>query len=149
MLVPLDSALQFYVREDEFTFATYPQHCPVEFSLPVWDEGGVVVVSLLIRLAGRHAASFDRWLNPGDPPGLRLLQLLSTQRWLDLWLVSDRVQRSFRRPNRLAGKAAGLVAMLRTRRSWTTEEFEVRRKRLDTLYPTAPDLWRAARHLER
>ncbi len=148
VLVPIDPAVQFYIREDEFTLATYPPRCTLEFALPVWDDREVICVALLLRLAGRHASTFERWLNPADPAGLRVLQLLAAQLNLDLVLVSDRTQRSFRRRNTLAGQAAGLVASLRVRRSWTAEEFDRRRARLDTLYPTPAALWRGARLLK-
>ena len=124
ILVPLDPTVQFYIREDDFTLASYPPRCTLEFALPVWDDREVICAALLVRLAGRNAATFDRWLNPADPTGLRILQLLSGQLNLDLLLVSERTQRSFRRRNNVAGIAAGIVASLRLRRSWTAEEFE-------------------------
>lgn len=66
---------------------------------------------------------------------------------LDLYLVSDRVLRSMRCRNSLAGAASGLIATLRVRKAWAKQQFEERRKRLDTLYPTSDRLWRAAREL--
>jgi len=149
VLVPVDPAVHFYIRENDFTLASYPPRCTLEFALPIWDDRQVICVALLVRLAGRNASTFERWLNPGDPAGLRILQLLSGQANLDVVLISDRSQRSFRRRNMLAGKAAGLVASLRVRRSWTPEEFDWRRKRLDTLYPTPAALWRGARLLKK
>jgi hypothetical protein len=35
------------------------------------------------------------------------------------------------------------------RRSWTPADFDQRRKRLDTLYPTSAALWRGSRLLRR
>lgn len=149
ILVPLDPTVHFYIREDDFTLASYPPRCTLEFALPVWDDREVICVALLVRLAGRNSGTFERWLNPADPTGLRILQLLAGQANLDVLLVSERSQRSLRRRNSLAGQAAGLVASLRVRRSWTAEEFERRRKRLDTLYPTSAALWRGARLLKK
>jgi hypothetical protein len=148
-LVTSDSAVDFYVREDEFMQARYPQKCPLELALQDWDDAGVICVSLLVRLGGQNAGTFDRWLNPADTGDLRILQLLSTQPAIDLYLVSDRVFRSFRRSNVLSGKAAGLVATLRLRRSWAPEDFEEQRKRLDTLFPSADALWRSVRQRDR
>ena len=115
VLVPVDPAVHFYIRENDFTLASYPPRCTLEFALPIWDDRQVICVALLVRLAGRNASTFERWLNPGDPGGLRILQLLSGQANLDVVLISDRSRRSFRRRNTLAGRAAGLVASLRVR----------------------------------
>jgi hypothetical protein len=149
VLVPVDPAVHFYIRENDFTLASYPPRCTLEFALPIWDDRQVICVALLVRLAGRNASTFERWLNPGDPGGLRILQLLSGQANLDVVLISDRSRRSFRRRNTLAGRAAGLVASLRVRPSWTPEEFDCRRRRLDTLYPTSAALWRGAKLLKK
>lgn len=147
LVVPGDSTVEFYVREDEFSIARYPQRCSLEFSLPVWDDGSVMCIALLVQLAGRNASTFDHWINAADPEQLRILQLLGGQKALDLYLVSDRVLRSMRCRNSLAGAASGLIATLRVRKAWAKQQFEERRKRLDTLYPTSDRLWRAAREL--
>ena len=147
-LVAGDSAVDFYVREDEFMHAKYPQQCSLEFALPTWDNGQVIGVAVLVQLAGRNASTFDRWLNVAKPDGLRILQLLASQSTLDLFLVSDRVFRSFSQRNVLSGQAAGIVATLRLRASWSDVDFETWRKRLDTLYPTSDALWRAARRMD-
>ena len=149
VLVPGDSAVEFYVREDEFVQASYPRHCGMEFALGSWDEGKVLGISLLVQLGGRNASTFDHWINAAERSNLRALQLLSTQGTLDLYLVSDRVQRSFRGRNTIAGQAAGLIATLRLRPAWTNEEFDEWRSRLDTLYPTPDALWRGARKQKR
>lgn len=149
VLVPTDAEVEFYVREDEFVLATYPQQCPVDFAVHAFDDGQVMCVAVLVQLAGRNAGTFDRLLNVAEPGGLRILQLLSTQKALNLYLVSERVFRSFRRRNTLAGQAAGLVAALRRRKAWSEEEYDRWRRRVDTLYPTPDALWRGARRKDR
>ncbi|MGD8452044.1 MAG: hypothetical protein PVJ57_09525 [Phycisphaerae bacterium] len=148
LLLPGDATVTFYLREDEFTAARYPKGCRVEYMFPVWDDGQVMCPVLLAQLAGRHIGTFDRWINAAEPEGLRLVQLLASQKSLDLHLVTDRMLRSFSQANYLAGKAAGLVATLRVRRSWTCEEYNERRQRLETLYPSPERLWRAAREMK-
>jgi len=145
VVVPTEQAVQLYVREDEFTLARYPTRCPVELALADFDNGETMCVVLLARLARRNACTFERFLNVADPGELRILKLLSTQRTIDLFLVSDCVRRSFRVKNTLAGLAAGLIATLRRRRSWTPEAFLAWRRRIDTLYPTPEALWRSLR----
>jgi len=145
VVVPCDSEVEFYVKEDDFTLARYPSHCTLGFRLAHWDDGHVICIALLVRLGGTNLGTFDRWINPGDPVQLRILQLLAKQHTLALALVSKSVLRTFQARNTLAGKAAGLVATLRVRRSWSKDEFEERRIRLDKLYPTSPALWRGTR----
>ena len=149
VLVPGDAAVEFFVREDEFALARYPTKCSIDLRLPVWDDDRVICTALLVQLAGRNAGTFDRWINAAEPAGLRVLQLLAAQKTIDVCLVSDRQVRAMRRQNLLAGPAAGLVALLRVRKSWTAEEFDERRRRLDTLYPTSEAMWRAADRMAR
>jgi hypothetical protein len=149
ILVPSDAEVVLYVKEDEFNLGHYPTQCSLEFRLHVWDDRGIMVVVILVRLAGRNASTFDRWLNPAAPPDLRFLQLLASQRDLNLYLVSDRSARSFRQRNRLAGKAAATIATLKLRRSWSTAAFEELRRRYDALYRTADALWRGTREQRR
>jgi hypothetical protein len=145
VVFPTEQAVQLYVREDEFTLARYPARCPVELALADFDNGEAMCVVLLVRLARRNASTFERFLNVADPNELRVLKLLSTQRTVDVFLVSECVRRSFRVKNGLAGPAAGLIAALRRRRSWEPEAFLAWRRRLDTLYPTPEALWRSIR----
>lgn len=149
LLLPGDSAVEFYVREDDFTLGSYPASCPVEFCLAAWDDTVVMCIACLVQVAGRYSRTFQRWLNASHPNELRILQLLATQKMLNLHLVANRQTRSLRRRNYLAGKAAGLVATLRVRRTWEDEQFEEQRKRYDTLYPTPDALWRGARELRK
>jgi hypothetical protein len=146
-LVCIDAAVEVYIREDEFILASYPQPCSVELALPVWDDGRVLCVALLIQLGGRNAFTFDRWLNLANPDELRILQLLSDQPTIDIFLVSDRIARLMRERNHLSGKAAGIIATLRMRASWSDEDFQAQRRRLDILYPSSEALWRGARQL--
>ncbi len=149
LVLPRAWGVEFHVREDDFVLADYPESCLVEFRLPAWDDGHVLCVALVLRLADRNVSTFDHWLNPANPATLRMLQTLSGQAMLEIYLTSDRLQRSIRRPNTLAEPADRVVSMLRTRTSWTDDEYELRRKRLDTLYPKPEALWRAVRWIGR
>ncbi|MFH1745502.1 MAG: hypothetical protein ABIG44_00495 [Planctomycetota bacterium] len=148
-LVPTESAVEMYVREDEFIAARYPAQCTCEYQLPVWDEEGVMCMAFLLRLAGTNAGTFDSWINVAEPGGLRLAQLLSTQSNINTYLVTDRITRSFRHRNPLKGKAAGVVATIRTRVMWSADQFEALRQRLDQLYTSSAALWRGARDIEK
>lgn len=146
-LVAAERKATFFVREDDGVLARYPQRCPVDSALAVWDDGAALCVVVLVRLAERNSATFERWLNVAAPTDMRLVQLLAGQDALEVVLVSENRQRSFRRYNNLASKATAVIATLRARPPWSAAQFEAHRERLVTLYPTAPALWRAARSL--
>ena len=143
--MPSDAAVEFYVREDEFVQASYPRHCALEFAMGSWDEGKVLGISLLVAIwVGATPARLTVGSTPPTAVVCAPCSCFQHQKMLDLYLVSDRVQRSFRCRNAIAGTAAGLIATLRVRPSWTAEEFDEWRARLDTLYPTPDALWRGA-----
>lgn len=149
VLVPGDAEVDFYVREDEFMLARYPQHCAAEFMLHHWADEKVIAIVLLVRLAGMNVGTFESWINAAKPDDLRLLQLLATQKTIDLYIVSDQISRSLRERNPLTGKAAGYVATMRVRQVWEDEVFEERREQLAKLYPTSDALWRGCREQRR
>ena len=144
-LVPLETAIELYVREGEFMAMRYTAKSTCELRLPMWDQEGVMCVAFLLRLGGWNAGTFERWINVAEPSGLRLVQLLAGQQTISTFLVTDRITRAFRQRNPLAGKAAGIVAAVRLRAMWTPEEFAAQCRRLDTLYPSAAAMWRGTR----
>jgi len=144
-IVPRDSGVEIYIREDDFVVARYPARCSVDVQLGVWDDGRVICIALLVRLGAFDAGTFDRRINVADPVGLRIMQLLAVQPAIDVFLVTDRIARAFRCPNTLLDKAVEAVAKMRDRRPWSEEQFLEKQKQIDRLYPSSTGLWWAAR----
>ncbi len=146
LVQPAPGQTIFYVREDDFGLRKYPRNCDVEFLFGVfWETRKVCVVALLLRLAKNDNATFEHWINPADPAGVRLLLNLTKHRHLDVLVAADSQVRALRAPNRLAGLANELLAYIRERRDWSAEEFETERVRINTLFPTPFALWRHCR----
>jgi hypothetical protein len=74
---------------------------------------------------------------------LRTLQSLAVQQDLEAFLVTHEVVRSFRLENPGCMEVARLVDQLRTRPAWTPAQAAEVMGRMNTLYPTATQLWRA------
>jgi hypothetical protein len=130
-----------YLRESRYGETKYPRHCPLEVRLLSWDQNSIIAVSLLLRLDRSDLWTFDAWLNPGLPDGVRILKALATQKQIDVHIVTDAVDRVLRTPNTLASGAAILLHELRDRISWTADQFAAERARIERLYPSSKSLW--------
>lgn len=139
------TAVALYLRELRYGETKYPRHCPLEVRLCRWDHGGVLLVAVLARLNRSDLTTFDDWINPGLPEGVRCLKLLAVQKHIDVHIVTDQVDRSLRTANTLAAPVAGLLHELRDRQSWTPQQFADEKAKIERLYPTSKAMWWADR----
>ncbi|MBU0639884.1 MAG: hypothetical protein KKB50_13530 [Planctomycetes bacterium] len=148
IVVPNECTVSLYIRESDWGLRNYPRQCPVDLRLPVWDYEGVLLVVLIVRLARQDISTFEWWINAAEPNELRLLQTLSTQERMDVFVVTNQVERSLRTVNSLCEQTAHVVRVVRTRKAWTRREFAHARERIDRLYPTSHALWWGSRDLK-
>lgn len=141
VMVPEEHCIELFVKETEFTAAEYPRRCTVDLLLPVWDDGEVIMVALLLRLADRNRCTFEAWINVAEPRGVRLIQLLAQQQRVNVHIATERIFRSFRCSNTAQAVASKLVDLLRHRQTWTPDAFDQRLRQFTTLYPSAHTLW--------
>jgi hypothetical protein len=137
----LEDAAVVWVREDVFGLRKYPPHCPIELRLGSWEMDGTLAVVLLVRLARLDATTFESWIDASMPEGVRILQCLASQSFVDVHFVTDSVARSLRATNEVRIAASARINVLRSRNTWTPEEFEKALLRVSKLYPTAKALW--------
>ena len=148
-VVPRESAVDLYAREDNFMAACYPARCSLDVQLGVWEDDKTICVLLLVRVGALDAATFDYRINLAESSGLRLLKLLAEQEVIDLYLVTDRVIRSIRNHSRIREKAAIILHKIRDHPMWTKKDYARKMAEVDRLYPTSVALWWAAREQNR
>lgn len=141
LAISTESEVTLFVREDEWGLKKYPSRCQTELRLGTWDIDDVLLNVLLLRLGASDLGTFECWVNAAEPLGVRTLQCLAAQAKVNTYLVIDRVVRSFRLANRLQAAADRLVSVVRLRKTWTEEEFQLAQTRLAELYPTPHALW--------
>ena len=148
-VVPRESAVDLYVREDNFLAACYPARCSLDVQLGIWEDEKTICVLLLVRVGALDAATFDYRINLAEPSGLRLLKLLVEQEVIDLFLVTDRVIRSARNHSQIREKAAIILHKVRNHPMWTEEDYAQKMAEVDRLYPTSVALWWAVREQDK
>ncbi len=135
-----DHAVTLFLREDEWG-RRYSPGCAAELRLGRWEIDDVLLTTLLLRVARRDETTFECWINVATAVGLRIFQLLTKQDRLDIHVVTDRVLHSFTAANRLQEAAQRIVDEMRSRRTWSSDEFECALGRLSVLYPSPQALW--------
>jgi hypothetical protein len=136
------SGVVLYLREDEWGLRKYPyRECPAELRLGTWEVDPVLLVALMVRLDRNDGLTFDYLINAGEPSGVRLVQNLNGQKYIELCLATDTVVRTFRIKNSFRDAAGQVVNNIRTRPAWSREEFQQASARLSQLYPTPHALW--------
>jgi hypothetical protein len=138
----LQGDLVLFLRETEWGLMSYPPACHAELRLGSWELDNVLLAALVLRLARHEAATYDRSLDLQSPLGIRVLQGLSAQPQIDVYVTSDHAIRTFRITNQASIQAGQLLDQIQEREPWSAEDMERALGRLNQLYPTASDLWR-------
>lgn len=139
--LPVDTDVVLYLREEDFGMKRYPRQCPVELRLGTWQIDKVLAAVLLLRLARTDLTTFEFWLNAGEPTGVRTLQCLAAQAFVDVHVVADKEVRSLRVNNPLRVDASQIVNTIRGHNAWSLEDFQRACARISALYPTPHALW--------
>lgn len=144
VLEPTAQALRVFIKEDPASLDSYPRPCSLGLRLPSWEMPPVLAVALLVSVARQDRLTFQTWIDAGTLQGMQVLNCLARDPRIYVHLVTNSVERTIRTVNIVKRHAAGLLRQLSTRRQkWSEEQFANARRQLDTLYPTAPKLWRA------
>lgn len=142
VVVGAKESLDLYVREDAWNMKRYPAHFPAELKLATWDDGQVMPAVVMLRLNQNDLTTFDTWINPGDPAGVRMLQSIGVNPTAVIHFVTDSIVRSMRVNNTMREKAEKLVQEIMLRgASWSPADFTTARERINKLYPTSSALW--------
>lgn len=140
-----DGELTIDVRMSRWDIGSLPRGCEIELRLPAWDSPPVFAIAILLRLARTPSATFQTWLNAGNSDDLKVLKHLGTKSDFEVRLVDEDVERAINCQNQLHRRAYNLFKSVSPRiGGWTTEDYNGVVHRVDALYPTISDLWRAA-----
>ncbi len=136
-----DDTLVLYLREDLWGLKKYAPSCPLEIRLLTWDIDDVLVAVLLARLGRNDLTTYEAWLDLTIAEHVRFVQYLSVQNRVDLYLLVQRVERSFRYRNELLLDASQVLNTAHAHPQWSREQFEKAQLRISQLFPLAKDLW--------
>lgn len=133
------------VRLSQWDSGSIPRSCDVELRIAAWDALPVFAIALLLRLGRNPTSTFQAWINAGDTDDHVVLKHLSSKNDILIRLVDQDVHRRMRTTNQIHRRALSLFRSVAPRLgNWTTEEYDRVVRRVDSLYPTIGELWRAA-----
>lgn len=133
-----------YVKLTEWAAGDLPRFCDVDMRMAAWELGPVVTIGFMVRLAKDTLHTFHTWIDPGNPQGIRLLKNFSKKHDLVVYIVTDRVVRQIPTYNLVYRQALEYLRVLSRRaHAWDAERFDGVRGRVDRLYPTLGEMWRA------
>ena len=119
----------------------------VEFRAGAFDEGGVVVLPILVRLGSEESGYiYDTWINAYQIEGENVyLQDLVRQDRIHIHLYDNdgELVHTLTAPNGLRGFAQGVLEQQSSYQPSTTAAFEYARQRLYTNYADVWTLWHA------
>lgn len=142
VVVPYDSIITMWVREDEWGLRRYSRRFPVQVQMGAWDIDGILLIVMLARFGDQNSTTFEYWVDACTMEGLAILQHLVPQHHIDLFIVTDRIVRSFRVRNPWRIIASDLIREIRGRRTWTGNDYSRTQAGLSKLFPTPDSLWR-------
>jgi hypothetical protein len=118
----------------------------VEFRAGGFDEGGVLVLPILLRVGTQDPPCvYDTWMNAYQVEGENIyLQDLARQDLIHVYLYVDTAQpvHAVTVPNRLRELAMGVLARQADYQASTAAAFEHARERFMAHYPDVRALWR-------
>lgn len=134
-----------FARLNKWNAGDLPGRCPLEARPTAWAIGDVIGVSYSVRIARQPKFTFTNWINPGNAAGIRLLTNLARQDHVDLFVVSDEIERQLRFEHVAKRFMVELVQLLKSRpHAWSEDAYAQVQHDVERLYPTSRDLWRAS-----
>lgn len=133
------------LRLSAWDIGSMPRSCEVDLRLPAWESSPVFAIALLMRLGRNPSATYQAWINAGDEDALQVLKSLGQKSDILVRLVDNEVVRAVRTTNHIYRRAFDLYRRVSPRLGdWTRDEYDRVIRRVDGLYPTIGELWRAA-----
>lgn len=135
------------VRDDAGRLASLGPEPAVEFRAGAFDEGGVVVLPILLRLGTEEPGSvYDTWMNAYQIEGKNIyLQDLARQDRIRVHLYDEasRPVHTVTAPNPLRELATTVLARQANYQPSTAAAFEYARERFHAKHPGLHALWQA------
>jgi hypothetical protein len=133
------------VRDEARRLGSLSPESAVEFRAGAFDEGGVLVLPILLRLGTQEPASvYDTWMNAYQVEGENIyLQDLARQEHIRVYLYVDTAQpvHAVTVPNRLRELAMGVLARRADYQPSTEAAFEYACERFLANYADVQALW--------
>jgi len=135
------------VRESSARIVRLGKCPPVEFRAGALEQGGVLLVPMLVRIDGRLYATWVDYCDPGVGDTPAVIRDLSEQPHILVRMYGDRYEqeRVLSVPNPLRRWFGDLHDRLDAAPPWTPGEFDAARAAAYRDWPTVRQLWKAVR----